>query len=75
MLDRFQQPNLDRILVRSFVRPRGHPLISGSWLGDNKLPLMDTNTENQNVISTLQGWITNLTQTFSIDGIRIDGQS
>ncbi|CAD6578592.1 MAG: hypothetical protein TREMPRED_002226 [Tremellales sp. Tagirdzhanova-0007] len=42
------------------------------WLGDNKLPLMDTNTENQNVISTLQGWITNLTQTFSIDGIRID---
>ena len=36
---------------------------------------MDINTENPNVISTLQSWIANLTQTYSIDGLRIDGRS
>jgi alpha-amylase len=43
------------------------------WLGDDNLPLMDVNTENEFVISTLQSWIANFTQEYSVDGLRIDG--
>ncbi|ORX36860.1 glycoside hydrolase superfamily [Kockovaella imperatae] len=42
------------------------------WLGDLKLPLMDVDTENPFVITTLQNWIKNLTSTYNIDGLRID---
>ncbi|KAK4686429.1 hypothetical protein P7C73_g3699, partial [Tremellales sp. Uapishka_1] len=42
------------------------------WLGDNNLPLMDVNTENPTVISTLNTWIGNLTETYAIDGLRVD---
>ncbi|ODN79910.1 hypothetical protein L202_03799 [Cryptococcus amylolentus CBS 6039] len=42
------------------------------WLGDEKLPLMDVNTENAEVISTLQTWIANFTAEYEIDGLRID---
>ncbi|GFZ44160.1 1,4-alpha-D-glucan glucanohydrolase 1 [Saitozyma sp. JCM 24511] len=42
------------------------------WLGDENLALMDVNTENQYVISTLQSWIQNFTTTYQIDGLRID---
>jgi alpha-amylase len=45
------------------------------WLGDENLALMDVNTENQYVISTLQSWIQNFTTTYQIDGLRIDGES
>ena len=49
-------------------------LIGFSWLRDEKLPLMDVNTEDAGVISTLQDWIKDLTSTYKIDGLRIDGQ-
>ncbi|ORY32604.1 glycoside hydrolase superfamily [Naematelia encephala] len=42
------------------------------WLGDDKLPLMDVNTEHPDVIGMLNTWIANLTSTYSIDGLRID---
>ncbi|RXK40840.1 alpha-amylase [Tremella mesenterica] len=42
------------------------------WLGDDKLPLMDVNTENPNVVQTLQSWIANFTKAYTIDGLRID---
>ncbi|WVN88138.1 uncharacterized protein L203_103339 [Cryptococcus depauperatus CBS 7841] len=42
------------------------------WLGDEKLPLMDVNTENPAVVSTLQSWIANFTKEYEIDGLRID---
>lgn len=42
------------------------------WLGDTKVPLMDVNTENAQVISTLQGWITSFVQEYGVDGLRID---
>jgi alpha-amylase len=44
-----------------------------SWLGDDKLPLMDVNTEHVFVQSTLQTWIANFTAMYSVDGLRIDG--
>ncbi|OWZ60335.1 alpha-amylase [Cryptococcus neoformans c45] len=46
--------------------------VENCWLGDDKLPLMDVNTENKAVISTLQAWISNLTAEYMIDGLRID---
>lgn len=45
-----------------------------SWLGDDKLPLMDVDTENKHVIDTLQAWIKDYVKEFSIDGLRIDGE-
>jgi 1,4-alpha-glucan branching enzyme len=45
-----------------------------SWLGDDKLPLMDVNTEDQEVIDTLQAYIKNFVQEYKIDGLRIDGK-
>lgn len=36
---------------------------------------MDVNTENPNVVFTLQDWIRDLTKTYAIDGLRIDGRS
>lgn len=45
-----------------------------SWLGDDKLPLMDVNTEDQEVIDTLQAYIKNFVQEYKIDGLRIDGE-
>ncbi|WVQ82166.1 hypothetical protein IAT38_004294 [Cryptococcus sp. DSM 104549] len=42
------------------------------WLGDDKLPLMDVNTENPTVISTLNEWIAGFVTTYGVDGLRID---
>lgn len=42
------------------------------WLGDGKLPLADLNTENPEVVVTLNTWISRLVSNYSIDGIRID---
>lgn len=36
---------------------------------------MDVNTENPGVVTALNAWIANLTQTYGIDGLRIDGES
>ena len=42
------------------------------WLGDDKLPLVDLDTENPAIVKTMQNWIKNLVTTYDIDGIRID---
>jgi len=42
------------------------------WLGDAEVPLPDVNTENTDVISKYSDWISDLVQTYSIDGLRID---
>lgn len=42
------------------------------WLGDSSLPLADTNTEDDDVVSSLYDWIKNLVSTYSADGVRID---
>ncbi|OCF74806.1 alpha-amylase [Kwoniella mangroviensis CBS 8886] len=46
--------------------------VENCWLGDDKVALMDVNTENPTVVSTLNSWIGNLTTTYGIDGLRID---
>ncbi|WVF71631.1 hypothetical protein IAT40_006439 [Kwoniella sp. CBS 6097] len=46
--------------------------VENCWLGDDKVALMDVNTENPVVIDTLHSWIANLTSTYGIDGLRID---
>jgi alpha-amylase len=42
------------------------------WLGDQKVPLPDLDTENPTVARTLHAWISALVQKFHIDGLRID---
>ncbi|KAJ7445782.1 glycoside hydrolase family 13 protein [Mycena galericulata] len=42
------------------------------WLGDTTVPLPDLNTENTDVVSQYSSWISDLVQTYSIDGLRID---
>lgn len=41
-------------------------------MGDQKLALMDVNTEHPTVISTFETWIADFVKTYSIDGLRID---
>lgn len=43
-----------------------------SWLGDDKLALMDINTENANVIQSYESWIGEFVSNYTIDGLRID---
>jgi alpha-amylase len=47
-------------------------ILTSSWLGDDKLPLMDVNTENPKVMDTLQKYIAEFVSTYHIDGLRID---
>ncbi|KAJ7756824.1 alpha-amylase [Mycena maculata] len=42
------------------------------WLGDTTVPLPDLNSENSDVVSQYSSWISDLVQTYSIDGLRID---
>lgn len=42
------------------------------WLGDDKLPLVDVNTENDEIVKTYNDWIKTLVANYSVDGIRID---
>lgn len=42
------------------------------WLGDNNLPLVDVNTEDDGIVNTYNSWIKSLVANHSIDGIRID---
>jgi alpha-amylase len=41
-------------------------------LGDSNLWLLDVNTENPEVVSTLNSWISDYVATYKIDGLRID---
>lgn len=43
------------------------------WLGDEKVPLPDLNTQDTQVQSAYGDWIENLVKEYSIDGLRIDG--
>ena len=47
-------------------------MVEQCWLGDDKLPLADVNTENDVIVSTYNDWIKTLVGNFSVDGIRID---
>lgn len=42
------------------------------WLGDDKVALVDVNTEDSNIVSTLNNWVKDLVSNYSVDGIRID---
>ena len=42
------------------------------WEGDNTVSLPDLRTENSDVSSTWNTWITNLVSKYGIDGIRLD---
>jgi len=42
------------------------------WLGDDKLPLVDVNTEKDEIVTTYKNWIKMLVGNYSVDGIRID---
>ena len=42
------------------------------WLGDDKLPLADVNTEKDDIVETYKSWIKALVGNYTIDGIRID---
>jgi len=43
------------------------------WMGDEKVPLPDLNTQNPQVQAGYGDWIENLVKEYSIDGLRIDG--
>lgn len=42
------------------------------WLGDEKVPLPDLDTRNQDVIDGYNTWIKSFVQEYGIDGLRID---
>ena len=44
------------------------------WMGDDKVALMDLNTENAFVQETMNQMIKDLVATYEIDGLRIDGK-
>ncbi|QRV74917.1 alpha-amylase [Ceratobasidium sp. AG-Ba] len=46
--------------------------IEQCWMGDEKVALVDVNTEDETVVLKYYEWITNLVQEYSIDGLRID---
>lgn len=41
------------------------------WLGDATLPYADVDTENPNVVGTLNRWIQDTVSNFSVDGLRL----
>ena len=47
-------------------------LVETGWVGNSSVPLPDLDTENEVVIATLHQWVSNLVQTFRIDGLRLD---
>ncbi|KAI0776563.1 glycoside hydrolase family 13 protein [Trametes elegans] len=42
------------------------------WLGDKNLPLVDLNTEDDNIVKTMNSWVSKLVSDYSVDGVRID---
>lgn len=43
------------------------------WMGDDKVPLPDLNTQDAQVQAVYGDWIANLVKEYSLDGLRIDG--
>lgn len=43
------------------------------WLGDEKVPLPDLNTQDAGVQAKYGDWIEDLVKEYSLDGLRIDG--
>lgn len=41
------------------------------WLGNENMPWADVNTENPEVIGTLNNWIENVIKDFQVDGLRL----
>lgn len=48
--------------------------VENCWLGDDKLPLPDLNTQSDEVQKILLDYIKTFVQEYSIDGLRIDGE-
>lgn len=46
--------------------------VQNCWMGDTAVPLPDLRTEDAVVQKAFQGWITQLVQDYSIDGLRLD---
>ncbi|KAF4566575.1 hypothetical protein EYR36_012006 [Pleurotus pulmonarius] len=46
--------------------------VEQGWLGDSVAPLPDLDTENTEVVRTLNDWVKGLVSNYSIDGLRID---
>ena len=46
--------------------------VEQGWLGDTNLPLADINTEDPNIVSIWNSWISDLVKNYTIDGVRID---
>lgn len=42
------------------------------WLGDEKVPLPDVDTQNPKVVSAYKEWVKGFVQEYGIDGLRID---
>jgi len=42
------------------------------WLGDENVALVDVDTEDDSIVSTLNTWVKNLVSTYGADGVRID---
>ncbi|KAJ3010973.1 hypothetical protein NUW54_g2318 [Trametes sanguinea] len=42
------------------------------WLGDKNVPLVDLDTEDTNIVSAMNTWVSTLASNFSVDGLRID---
>ncbi|CCG83318.1 putative Alpha-amylase [Taphrina deformans PYCC 5710] len=47
-------------------------MVEQGWLGNGEVPLPDIDTENPQVVSTFNAWISDLVQTYQIDGLRLD---
>jgi len=58
-----------RCLVTDF---NNQTQVEQCWLGDDKLTLIDVNTENDEIVNTYHDWIKTLVGNYSVDGIRID---
>lgn len=43
------------------------------WLGDEKVPLPDVDTQNPKVVSAYAEWVKGFVKEYNIDGLRIDG--
>ncbi|KAH7884079.1 glycoside hydrolase family 13 protein [Phlebopus sp. FC_14] len=41
------------------------------WLGNEEMPWADVDTENPDVVSTLNDWVNNVISDFSVDGLRL----
>ncbi|KAF9527904.1 glycoside hydrolase superfamily [Crepidotus variabilis] len=58
--------------IQSTDYTQNQTAVEQGWLGDDKVALADLDTENPDVVNTMNAWIGNITKTYSIDGVRID---